>query len=75
MEFVSPCAAEARGKVDDVALAGVELAEAEFVIEIEDDEELVSGPADPVGERHALQGNCRELAGAMGSWGGGWIDE
>jgi hypothetical protein len=45
------------------------------VIEIEDDEELVPGPADPVGERHALQGNCRELAGAMGSWGGGWIDE
>jgi hypothetical protein len=75
VEFVSPCATEARGEVDDDALAGVELAEAELVIEIEDDEELGAGPADPVGERHALQGSCRELAGAMRRRGGGWIDE
>ena len=39
------CASHALGEIDDDGLAGVELSEAEFVIEIEDDEELVAGPS------------------------------
>ena len=37
--------------------------EPQLVIEIEDDEELVAGPALARSLRHGLQGGCKELAG------------
>jgi hypothetical protein len=45
------------------------LAEAEFVIEVEDDEELIASPSDSVGRRHGSQGSCKGLAGSMRSRG------
>ena len=57
------CAAHAAGEVDDHGLARTDLSEWNLMIEIQDDEKFVTGPADSVRLRHPRRLVAKSLRG------------